>query len=287
MGAIYRKEIKSYFTSMIGYVFIAFFLVVIGIYFTAYNLFSGYANFEYALQSVAFVFFILSPILTMRVMAEEKKQKTDQLLLTAPVSVEQIVLGKYLAVATVYMVVIAICCIYPLILSRFGNVTLATAYSTILGFTLMGLAFLAMGVFISTCTENQIVSAVVSFVVTLVVYYMTSLISFLPTDNRSALIILSVLALIIWGIMYFMMRNLIVSIIGFLVCEGALVALYFLHRSFFDGIVSKIFSWLSFTDRFSTFTGGAIELSAIVYMVSVIFLFLFLSCQAIKKRRWR
>ena len=79
MKAIYKKELKGYFTSFIGYAFIAFFLIIIGIYFSAYNIMNSYANFEYTLRSVSFIFFILTPVITMRVMAEERHQKTDQL----------------------------------------------------------------------------------------------------------------------------------------------------------------------------------------------------------------
>lgn len=98
MLAIFKKELRSYFTSMIGYLFIGFFLAIVGVYFMAYNLQGGYANFEYVLNSMVFVFVILVPILTMRLLAEEKKQKTDQLLFTSPLSVSKIVVGKYLVV---------------------------------------------------------------------------------------------------------------------------------------------------------------------------------------------
>ncbi|MDF2950626.1 MAG: putative rane protein, partial [Anaerocolumna sp.] len=117
MLAIYKKELKSYFTSMTGYVFIAFFLIIIGIFFVIYNLLNQLANFEYVLSDVSFIFVILVPILTMRLMAEEKKQKTDQLLLTSPVPVSHIILGKFLAVITVYFISIAIISFYPLIAS--------------------------------------------------------------------------------------------------------------------------------------------------------------------------
>ena len=138
MLPIYKKELRSYFTSMIGFVFIALFLVVVGIYFVSYNLVAGYANFDYVLQSIAFLFIILIPTVTMRMIAEETKSKTDQLLYTSPISIEKIVSGKFFAVYTLYMIVVAVICFYPLILSQFGVVDFPLAYANIFGFALLG-----------------------------------------------------------------------------------------------------------------------------------------------------
>ena len=137
MSAVYRKEMRSYLISMIGYVFIAFMLVMISLYFAYLNLNLASPRFEAVLQSVQFIFLIFVPILTMRVLAEEKKQKTDQLLLTLPLTVSDIVLGKFLAVVTLFAVPMLIVCSYPLILSRYGMVNMAVAYMSILSFFLL------------------------------------------------------------------------------------------------------------------------------------------------------
>lgn len=168
MLAIYKKELKSYFTSMTGYIFIAFFLVLIGLYYVVFNMINMYANFEYVLSGVSFIFVLLVPILTMRLMAEEKKQKTDQLLFTSPLPVSKIILGKYLAVLTVFLVVMGIVCLYPLILLQFGAVPLKVAYASILGFSLLGAAYIAIGLFISALTDSQVVAAVVSFILNII-----------------------------------------------------------------------------------------------------------------------
>ena len=162
MTAIYKRELKSYLTSMVGYLFIFFILVLTGIYFSAYQLSSAYPKFEYTLSAITFAFLIGVPILTMRVLAEERKQKTDQLLLTAPVSVSGIVIGKYLALVTVFAVPMAVMCTYPLIMSRFGTVEFASAYTAVLGFFLLGCANIAIGVFMSALTESQVIAAVLS-----------------------------------------------------------------------------------------------------------------------------
>ena len=164
MLAIYKKEVRSYLTSMIGYLFIFFILVITGIYFSAYQLTAAYPRFEYTLSALTFVFLIGVPILTMRVLAEERKQKTDQLLLTAPVSVTSIVMGKYLALVTIYGIPVLIMCTYPLLMSNFGEVSMGAAYTGILGFFLLGCANLAIGVFLSALTESQVIAAVLTFV---------------------------------------------------------------------------------------------------------------------------
>lgn len=286
MKAIYKKELKGYFTSFIGYAFIAFFLLITGIYFSAYNLANGYANFEYTLSGISFIFFILTPILTMRLMAEERHQRTDQLLITSPVSIEKIVLGKFLATITVFLICIGIICLYPLILKAYGQVSLGTAYASIIGFALEGMAFIALGMFISTCCENQVVSAVVSFIATMVLYFITALTGMFPTDNRTAVIFVSVLLILAWVLIYYLIKALLVSIAGFAVCEATAIVLYFFKSSLYDGLIGKLGTSLSITARFDTFTSGEISLSAIVYLVSFIFIFVFLSVQVIKRRRW-
>ena len=165
MKAILRKELKAYLTSMTGYVFIAFILLLTGIYFTAYNLQAGYPIFGYTLSSITFVFLIVTPVLTMRVLAEERKQKTDQLLLTSPVQVGDIVIGKYLALVGIYLIPIVILCFYPLIMSMYGTVSMPMAYTALLGFFLLGCANISIGMFLSSVTESQIIAAVLTFVV--------------------------------------------------------------------------------------------------------------------------
>jgi ABC-2 type transport system permease protein len=286
MLAIYKKELRSYFTSMIGYVFIAFFLVIIGVYFYFQNLYTGYANFEYTVTNVTFIFVLLIPLLTMRLMAEENKQKTDQLLLTSPVTPTAIVLGKFLAVFTIFGVVMAIICTYPLIMKQYGNVPLAPAYASIFGFTILGGAYLSMGFFLSSLTESQVVAAVVSFIVFLFTALMDGIAGFFPADNKTAYVVFSVILVIICIILYIMMRNLTISICAGLVGELGLTAAYLLKPTLFDGLIVKVFGWVSVIDRFNNFYMGILDLAGIIYYISIIFLFLFLTVQVIRKKRW-
>ena len=163
MRAIYKRELRSYLTSMTGYIFMAVLLAVAGLYYTANCLVGSYPVFGVILSSIYFVLLIVVPVLTMRSMAEEKKQKTDQLLLTAPVSIWQIVAGKYLAMLTVFLIPMLVLCLYPLILLQFGSVSLPMAYTSIFGYTLFGAACLAIGLFLSALTESQVIAAVLTF----------------------------------------------------------------------------------------------------------------------------
>jgi len=292
MLAIYKKELKYYFTStMMGYVFIALFLLAVGFFSAILNLYNMAANFEYVINPdntpLTMLFIILVPLLTMRLMAEEKRTKTDQLLLTSPVSVEKIVFGKYLAVATVFSAVVLVMMVYPLILSSYGEVSFGTAYAAIFGFYLLGLALLALGTFVSTCMENQVIAAVVSFFAIIAIYFISHVAGLFPSDNRTALIVLLILVLLIAGMMYWMLRNVIVSAGIAVVGCGALALLYFTKQTLFDGILLKLFSWLSVMDRYDTFLNNSLDLSSVVYLLSFTYLFLFLSIQSIKKRRWR
>ena len=164
MLAIIGREFRSFFSSMLGYAIIAFYMIVVGIYFYVVNLYMGYSTFETALTQSTFMFIVLIPILTMRSLAEERKNKTDQLLLTSPVSVEKMVIGKYLGILAVYMIAIVITFVYPIILSSFGDVNMGLTSYSILGFALMGAAYIAIGVFISSLTENPVIAAVVNYI---------------------------------------------------------------------------------------------------------------------------
>lgn len=286
MLGIYKKELRNYFTSMIGYVFIAFFLVIIGIYFMIYNLFFGLANFEYSLGAVTFIFVLLVPLLTMRLMSEEKKQKTDQLLLTSPLSASSIVLGKFFAVFTIFLMVMAIVCTYPLIMSLYGSVPYGSAYGSILGFALLGGAYLAMGLYISSLTESQVVAAVISFIVFLFTVLMEGIASIFPTDNKTALIIFSVIVIIICLLLYKMMHNLTVTIVLGTIGISGLIGIYIVKPTLFDGSLVRAFEWMSVISRYDTFSAGILDISGIIYYLSIIFIFNFLSIQVIKKRRW-
>lgn len=286
MLAIYKKEIKAYFTSIVGYLFIAFFLAIIGLYHYLQNMYGESANFSYALYSISIFFVLLVPMITMRIMAEENKQKTDQLLLTSPISITKIIVGKYLAVISVFAVVMGITCIYPLVMANYGTVNFKMNYAAIFAFFLLGASYMAIGLFISAMTESQAFAAVVTFIVILLTYLATGIGSIMPTDNKTAWITFSVLYLIVTIITYVMMHNLTLSFFIGCIGEIAIAALYLLNPTLFDGSVVKVLGWFSMITRFDTFIYGNFDVAAVVYYISLIVLFIFLTIQTIKKRRW-
>jgi ABC-2 type transport system permease protein len=286
MLAIYKKELRSYFTSIIGYVFIAIFLVLVGFLFYLQNLYTGYAQFERTLSGISSIFVMLVPLLTMRLMAEENRQKTDQLLYTSPVSAGAIVMGKFLAVFTVFLSAMAVTCFYPLILMPHGEVPLVSAYAGILGFAFIGGAYLAIGLFISSLTESQVVAAVISFIVFFFTISMEALADYIPADNRTTFIVISIILFVVCVILYLMMHNLTVAVGTGIIVEAVLAAVYLMKPVFYDGLISKIFGWLSVLSRYSSFYLGILDLADIIYYISIIVLFTFLTTQVIKKKRW-
>ena len=286
MLAIYRKELKNYFINMTGYIFIGFMLAITGIFTTLINLISTYPSFENVLSNITIVFLLIIPILTMRSVAEERHSKTDQLLYSLPVSVTQIVLAKYLAMFTVFLIPVGIIGLYPLILSIFGTVYLGTAYGALLGFTLLGGALIAVGMFMSSLTESQVIAAVTSFGVIFAMYLMSAIASLIPAGAMASLVAFAVVVLIFAGVVYSLTKNSTVA--GITAAAGAfiLAGIYFINSSIFDGLFANVLNWLSVFDRFSTFTTGLFDLTSVVYYVSLIILFVFGTVQSVEKRRW-
>lgn len=184
MWAIYKREFKSYFHSFMGLLFIAIMLFFSGLYFSAYNLYSGMPYFAYVMSAIVFVFMLAIPVLCMRILAEERRNKTDQLLLTSPVSVGGMVVGKYLALLTILAIPIAINCLYPIIMTMYGSVPLGEAYLSILGFYLYGAASIAVCMLMSALTESQVIAAVLGFAALFLGYMMSSITSIISTTGN-------------------------------------------------------------------------------------------------------
>ena len=287
MLAIYKRELRSYFQSMIGCVFVAFLVLFTGIYFTAYNLTAGYPYFSYTLSGSLIVFIVGIPLITMRSFSEERKNKTDQLLLTAPVSLTKVVLGKYFAMATVVAVPNLIFCLFPLIIKMNGTAYLKVDYISIGVFFLLGCVYLAIGMFLSTLTESQIIAFVSTFGVLLLLYLWNGIVSLLPSSASGCLVglllILSVIILYIWQ----MTLNWVLSAVMEAVCVIGCVTAYFVKPALFENLLSKLLGKLAFADVFTGITQNHIvDLSGIILYLSVITVFIFLTVQTIQKRRW-
>ena len=286
MLAIYKKELKSYLTSMQGYVFMAFIMLVLGIYFTAYNLNYASPDFGTTLNSVTFVFLIITPILTMRILAVEKRNKTDQLLFTSPVPIWKIVFGKYLGMVTIYLIPVVITLFYPLILAKYGTVSYPMTLTAIVGFFFLGCANIAVGLFLSSITESQVIAAVLTFVVLFCSFVMNGIESFFSQTAMASMLAFAVLAVLIAMVVYQMTKDNILTGITGVVLLGAVVIIYIVKSSLYEGAIQKLLDLLAIANHFDNFVGGILDFSGIVYMLSVICIFIFLTVQSIQKRRW-
>ena len=286
MSAVYRKELRTYFTGMTAPVFIAFILLMTGIFTVVYNLQGLYPNFEVTVNQVVFVYLLAVPVLTMRSVAEEKHSRTDQLLYSLPMSMTSIVMAKYLAMVTVLAIPVAVMAFYPLLLASFGNVHLASAYGMLLAFFLLGSALIAIGMFISSLTESQVFAAVVSLAVTLLIYFMSGLANMISADASVSLIAFLALAVVIGLVVNAMIRNTVLSLSVTAILALVTIGVYLVDSSLFAGAVPEILSAISLFDRLTTFQNGMFDLTAIIFYLSVCGLFVYLTVQSLEKKRW-
>lgn len=287
MKAIYRRELGSYFNSMTGYLFIAFLLVMNGIYFMVYNLVSGQPRYATTLSSVILIFLLAVPILTMRSMAEERHTRTDQLLLTSPVSIRSIVLGKFFAMATVYAVPVAVSCLCPLVIKLNGTAYLAGDYAAILAFFLLGCTYIAVGLFISSLTESQIIAAVGTFGVLLLLFLWDGLTGYLPTTAAGSLWGFLALLILVCAAVSAISNNWKVTCgvlaAGLLVIFG----FYIKNADSFEGLLPKVLGKFSLNKVFTNFAEYQLfDWGGLILYLSLTALMLFLTEQVIERRRW-
>lgn len=287
MTAVYKRELRTYFQSMTGPVFIAFLLAFTGIYFVAYNLSAGYPYFSYTLSGSLIVFLVGIPLITMRSFSEERRSRTDQLLLTAPVSLFRIVMGKYLAMITVIAIPNVIFCIYPLIIRSQGTAYLTVDYISIFVFFLLGCVYAAIGMFISALTESQMIAFISTFGILLVLYLWDGILSLLPSSAISGLAgVVVILAAVVFYI-YHMTDNITLAGIIGVAGTAAAVILYIVRPGLFENLLSTLLGRLALANVFTDITANSIvDVTGIVLYLSIIAVFVFLTVQTVQKRRW-
>jgi ABC-2 type transport system permease protein len=286
MTAVLKHELRSAFNSLTVYLFCAALLCFVGVGALIYNIQASVANFEYVLSFVSIGLVVIIPVLTMRSFSEERKQKTDQLLYSLPLKTWEIVVGKYLSLVTMFLLPMAIICIYPYVFSKFGEVYLPGAYGAIFAFFIMGAALIAIGMFISSLTDNQGFAAGISIVLFLFNYYSVSLAEQVSSTSVGAAFALVVIAILIGFVVKAVTKN---NRIAYGVGGGLIViilALYYFMNDKFENLLPNIMKSLSLFDRFSTFVNGVFDLTALVFYGSVIALGLFLTVQSLEKRRY-
>lgn len=286
MTAIFKREFKSCFTGMIGWVIAAVSLFFLGLYFTNQNLLYASSDFASVLYTMTMILLFLLPAISMRSFAEERKNKTDQLLLTSPVGIPAIVAGKFLAELAVFALPLAAAVVMPLLLQAFGTVSLVAAYSALLGYLLLGGACLAVGTWISALTENQILAYLATFGALLVAYLMNGIQTMFTTGNLLAFIVFMIVLLVASVLVGVICKRLAAGAVVF--CAGAVVlfVLFQLRPAWLLTAFNAVLSALALFEPFKDIVSGMFSIPAIVYYLSVMGLFLFLTGQALARRRW-
>ena len=265
MFAIFKRELRSYFTSLVGYVVIGVMLAFTGLYYSANCLVYGTSDFSTVLYSTTLVMLFLLPALTMRSFADERRNKTDQLLLTSPVGIPSIVMGKYFAQLAVFAVPMAAAAIMPLVLTAFGTISLTSAYATWLAYFLMGAACIAIGTFVSALTENQIIAYLATFGALLICYLMNGIKSLFTSGNTLAFIVFCVVLAVVALLVGLACKNVTVGSAVF--CGGAVVLVLLFAKSF-GGL--KI-GYLKRTDMFYSQTLSIFCVNVVTYFqISVV-----------------
>ena len=286
MLAIIKKEFLTYFKSMTGYIFMASMLFFVGLFFVLLNLMQMDPQYNSVLSNITFVFMLVVPILTMRLLAEEAKQKTDQLLLTSPISLTKIVMGKYIGAVSVLLITLAITFIYPIILSTMGTINWGEIIGGYIGFFLLGCALISVGLFISSTTDNQVIAAVVTFTALLLIWFIDAIISSLPADMISGLVFAVLLVVAVAFIFYMATKNWYVTSGILIVGIAAIAAAYYFNPSFYYGLIGRVLSWFSLLSRYQDFSLGIFSISPIIYYITFSGFFMYLTTRMLEKKRW-
>ncbi|WP_307999596.1 ABC transporter permease [uncultured Gemmiger sp.] len=286
MTAIFKREFRSYFTGMVGYAVAAVSLFFLGLYFTNRNLLYQSSDFAGVLYTTTLILLFLLPAVSMRSFAEERRARTDQLLLTSPVSIPAIVAGKFLAQLAVFCVPLTAAAVMPLILTAFGKVSLISAYAALLGYILLGGACLAVGTFISCLTENQIVAYLASFAVLLIAYLMNGIKTMFTSGNILAFVVFALVLLAASAAVGVVCKNILAGGAVLVVGAAALFALFILRPAWLLSAFDAVLTALALFAPYAEIIGGSFSLPVILYYLSVIGVFLFFTGQTLERRRW-
>ena len=286
MRAIFQHELRGAFHGLAAYLFCAFLLVFVGVGAMIYNIQAAVANFEYVLQFVCIGLVVIVPVLTMRSFAEERRQKTDQLLYSLPLGTWDIVAGKYLALVTVFLVPMVFISAYPLLFSLYGEVYLPSAYGSLLAFLLLGAALIAAGIFVSSLTESQGFAAGIAIAAFLLNYYSVSLAEQVSATALGSLLALGVTALLLALLIRALTRNAALAWGVGGVCALAALAVYLIDAAKLEGLLPTLMEKLSLFERFYPFVNGIFDWTRVVFYGSVIVFFLFLTVMSLEKRRY-
>ncbi len=287
MISVYKKELRGYFTSLTGYVATALILVLSGIFIKVVAFDAKYSFIENVLPSASVILLLAVPIITMSSFAGERAQKTDALLYSLPLSTAKIVLGKYFAMLTVFLVPTAVIAAVPAVLSMYGTVNYFNIYSALIMFFLLIAAMTAICMFMSSVCESQIIAAVLGSGALLVCYFATLLTSVIPKTAIASLISVMAVAVLVSLIVYWFTRDIYVSLGVGAVLITAAVVVYLNDKSLFLGLIQKSVGLVALFDRFAeTVSAKVFDLNTAAYYVSIAAVFTVLTSQTAEKRRY-
>jgi ABC-2 type transport system permease protein len=286
MFAIFKRELKAYFLTPIGYLYMGLFLLLAGVFYFIENILSGRSHFTGFLGSILVIYLFAIPLLTMRLFSEEKRQKTDQLLLTSPVSIMGIVCGKFFAALAVYSGTLAVTSAYTVVIALYGDLQTWETLGSYIGFIFLGSCYISVGIFISAVTENQLTAALVSFFSLMFIWLIDPVSRMVPADTKSGIISAVVLLGILLIFIFFNTRNWVIVLGAALLGGLAIGGFYLFKRDVFFGFIRKILGWFSLNSRYEPFSTGLLKFNSLLYYASFSGLFLFLTVRLIEKRRW-
>lgn len=287
MIAVYKKELRSYFTNTTGYIAIAMILLMAGIFVKSISFDGLLPQMEYALPTVSIILMLAVPIITMRSFAEEKHQRTDQLLYTLPISTTQIVLGKYLAMMTVFAIPTVILSLVPVVLQMYGTVDFFATYAAIGTFYFLIAAMVAIGMFMSALTESQVIAAVLGSGALILCYFAELLTGVIPKTELASYVSFAVLAVLVALVVYQFVKNYWVAFAVGVVLEAIVLMIYLLNSSLFLGLIQNTVEIIALFNIYSDAVNSQLlDLSVVVYYLSISVLFSFLTVQVVEKRRY-
>ncbi len=286
MIAIFEHELAIANHSIKTWVFAAFMLCFTGVGAMVYNINSSIANFEYVLAYISIILVVMVPLLTMHVMSEERHQRTDQMLYSLPISTTEVILGKFMALAVIFAIPCAVIGVYPLIFANFGSVYLPTSYGSIIAFYFLGLALLSIGLFVSCLTESQGMAAGLCAVAMLFLYYCDTLANYVSGSVVGSLVGLGVLVLLLALIVRGLTKSGFYAFLVFAVCAVLVCMTWIVSPDSLNGLLPRIIQGISPFTRFQTFVNGVFDGGVLVYDLSIMAFFLFLSVQSLEKRRY-
>lgn len=286
MKAIFKREFKSYFINMIGYIFLGALFCIVGFLTSVENLISGYAQFEYNLGYASLFFIILIPILATRSMCDDKRLHMSQLLYSLPIRSTSVVLGKYFALVAVLGIGCAGIAVVPVVLAAFGTLAMRTIFSALFGFFLLGCVLIAICMFISSLVGNQIIATLLSILTCALLYLISLVVSSIPAGALASFLLFIALILIIAAVVYMISSHALLT-----VCTAALgivpvTVLYIRNSASFEGKFAEMVQYIAVFDRFYNFVYGTFDLTAVLFFLSMIVFFVFLTVQSFDYRRW-